>query len=114
MEQTYYERNKERVRARAKEYYLKLTEGKVTRRNKHREHPEEQPEKRPRGRPKKVVDETVEKKPRGRPRKQVENVQRVNPIEGAYVSPPNSNDVIFEELLPLRSKSLAKIINTTI
>lgn len=97
--QTYYERNKERVRARAKEYYLRLTEGKVTRRNQKHDHADDPQEKRPRGRPRKEPTEQKEKRPRGRPFKDAENVARVEPLGGdAYLSPPSSDDIIFEDI----------------
>ncbi len=80
---TYYQRNRDHVRERAREYYHRVSEGKVNRRNQKRD---QQQEKRPRGRPRKVITP-------------VEDDQRPPVNAGdAYKSPDNVNDLIFEEL----------------
>jgi len=94
---TYYQRNKDRARAKAKEYYQRVTEGQVGRRNEKRPPP------------------TEPKKPRGRPRKTVLNLDKYDTIvlgsdfstkqsfvcvreNGAYKSPEDNRDIIFEAL----------------
>ena len=78
---TYYQRNKDHARAKAKEYYQRVTEGQVGRRNEKRPPP------------------TEPKKPRGRPRKTVLNLDKYDTIVlGAYKSPEDNRDIIFEAL----------------
>lgn len=118
---TYYERHKDEVRAKAKAYYLKITEGKVTRRNNT---DKTQPvEKKPRGRPKKEkpIDQAPKRKV-GRPRKEpldcngsdclqsknimdsseskiIKKSSAVDYPLGAYISPDSLDDIIFEDII---------------
>lgn len=86
---SYYQRNKEHARAKAKEYYQRVTEGKVGRRNEKRPPPSEP--KKPRGRPRKIVVMF-------RDAKHQADVDFVHE-NGAYKSPEDNRDVIFETLI---------------
>lgn len=79
---SYYQRNRDHARAKAKEYYQRITEGKVARRNQHHEPP------------------TEPKRPRGRPRKVPVDIQPQNIYTNdAAKSPENADDIIFEDLI---------------
>lgn len=105
-QQSYYQKNKEQLKQKAQEYYHKLSEGRVSRRNNKREPIQEDEPKRSRGRPR--VRPIEIKGPVGRPKgykkptcgyvkKQI-LLSDILDMD-AFMSPEDSRDIIFEDMV---------------